>query len=95
MDNGHADAQDEIRDKGIVECLENEVQCWTDFSKVHYHPQSLYELGGLWMDPQGFNNYGSGKDVFSEGSRGEEIADRIRFFIEECDHIQVVGKIHN
>lgn len=88
VDNGHADAQDEIRDKDIVECLENEVQCWTDFSKVHYHPQSLYELSGLWMDAQEFNNYGSGKDVFSEGIRGEEMNDRIRFFVEECDHIQ-------
>lgn len=88
MDNGHSGLQNEIGDKDIVECLENDVQSWTDFSKVHYHPQSLYELSGLWTDVQQFNNYGIGKDVFSEGLRGEEMNDRIRFFIEECDHIQ-------
>jgi hypothetical protein len=78
----------EIEDKDIVGCLDEEVECWTDFSKSHYHPQSLYELNGLWMDSQAFNNYGIGKDVFSEASRGEEICDRLRFFVEECDHIQ-------
>ncbi|CAN8328190.1 unnamed protein product [Cochlearia groenlandica] len=78
----------EIEDKDIVGSLDEEVECWTDFSKSHYHPQSLYELSGLWMDSQDFNNYGIGKDVFSEASRGEEICDRLRFFVEECDHIQ-------
>ncbi|KAG7544790.1 Tubulin/FtsZ GTPase domain superfamily [Arabidopsis suecica] len=78
----------EIEDKDIVGCLDEGVECWTDFSKSHYHPQSLYELNGLWMDSQDFNNYGIGKDVFSEASRGEEICDRLRFFVEECDHIQ-------
>ncbi|KFK30343.1 hypothetical protein AALP_AA7G249200 [Arabis alpina] len=78
----------EIEDKDIVGCLDEEVECWTDFSKSHYHPQSLYELSGVWTDSQDFNNYGIGKDVFSEASRGEEICDRLRFFVEECDHIQ-------
>ncbi|VVB09986.1 unnamed protein product [Arabis nemorensis] len=78
----------EIEDKDIVGCLDEEVECWTDFSKSHYHPQSLYELSGLWTDSQDFNNYGIGKDVFSEASRGEELCDRLRFFVEECDHIQ-------
>ncbi|XP_015576764.1 protein misato homolog 1 isoform X3 [Ricinus communis] len=80
--------QREIRDEDIVECLENDVNFWTDFSKVHYHPQSLYELCGLWMDSQEFDNYGAGRDIFSEGLRGEEVSERLRFFVEECDHIQ-------
>jgi hypothetical protein len=36
-----------------------------------------------------FDNYGIGRDIFSGGLRGEEISERLRFFIEECDHIQV------
>ncbi|CAI9764243.1 unnamed protein product [Fraxinus pennsylvanica] len=62
-----------------------------DFSKVHYHPQSLYELSGLWMesmDIEDFNNYGVGRDAFSGGLRGDEISERLRFFIEECDRVQ-------
>ncbi|XP_043689996.1 protein misato homolog 1 isoform X2 [Telopea speciosissima] len=80
--------QSEMQDKDIVECLENSVQFWTDYSKVHYHPRSLYELNGLWMDVQEFDNYGIGRNVFSEGLRGEEMNEQLRFFMEECDHIQ-------
>ncbi|KAH0871759.1 hypothetical protein HID58_078781 [Brassica napus] len=81
----------EIEDKDIVGSLDETVECWTDFSKSHYHPQSLYELNGLWMDSHDFNNYGAGKDLFSEASRGDEICDKLRFFVEECDHIQGVN----
>lgn len=88
INSGKNDCESEIQDKDMVESLENGVQFWTDFSKVHYHPQSLYELNGLWMDAQDFNNYGIGMDVFSEGLRGEEMNERLRFFVEECDHIQ-------
>lgn len=87
--SGINDSQREIQDKDIVECLNNGVKFWTDFSKVHYHPQSLYELSGLWMDVQDFDNYEIGKDSFSESFQGEEMCERLRFFVEECDHIQV------
>ncbi|TYI01624.1 hypothetical protein ES332_A11G214700v1 [Gossypium tomentosum] len=87
--NGEAkDSQHEIQDTDIVRCLDEGVQFWTDFSKVHYHPQSLYEVNGLWMDVKQFDNYGIGRDVFMENLRGEEICDKLRFFVEECDHIQ-------
>ncbi|KAK4378872.1 hypothetical protein RND71_000734 [Anisodus tanguticus] len=35
-----------------------------------------------------FNNYGLGKEAFCGHQHGEEIDDRLCFFIEECDHIQ-------
>lgn len=89
INGGTKDSQNEIQDIDIVNCLDKEVQFWTDFSKVHYHPRSLYEVNGLWMDGQKFDNYGIGRDVFTENLRGEEICDRLRFFVEECDHIQV------
>lgn len=78
----------EIKDEDLVHCLESNVQFWTDFSKVHYHPQSLYEVKGLFTGAQEFNNYGIGKDVYSEGLCGEDMNERLRFFVEECDHIQ-------
>ncbi|GAB2303273.1 hypothetical protein Dimus_037268 [Dionaea muscipula] len=79
VDKGHIASQNAIPDEEIVQSLESSVQIWSDFSKVHFHPQSLYELSGLWMDAQDFDNYGIGKDAFSEGSRGEEMSDRLRF----------------
>ena len=81
--------QREIQDKDVVECLESDVKFWTDFSKVHYHPQSLYELRGLWVDGLEFDNYGIGRDAFSSSLQGEEMNESLRFFVEECDHIQV------
>lgn len=86
-------SQSEYHDKDVVECLENGVQFWTDYSKVHYHPRSLYELSGVWADVVEFNNYGIGRDSFSWASQGEEISDSLRFFVEECDHIQVYSLV--
>ncbi|KAG2724527.1 hypothetical protein I3843_01G020700 [Carya illinoinensis] len=88
ISGGSNDPQREIHDEDIVDFLDNGVEYWTDFSKVHYHPQSFYELGGLWMDSQQFDSYGVGRDAFSWDLRGEEISERLRFFVEECDHIQ-------
>ncbi|PIM99482.1 Members of tubulin/FtsZ family [Handroanthus impetiginosus] len=84
-ESGNSNSRAEVEDKDIVECLENEVQYWTDFSKVHYHPQSLYELSGLWTEIKDFNNYGIGREAFSGSLHAEEINERLRFFVEECD----------
>lgn len=78
----------EIHDTDRIGCLENGVQYWTDFSKVQYHHRSLYELHGSWTDPNNFDNYQIGKDVLAEGFQGDEFNERLRMFIEECDHIQ-------
>lgn len=88
LDNMNNNSPADIQDKDIVDCLDRDVQYWTDFSKVHYHPQSLYELSGLWLDIQDFDNYGLGKEAFCGHQHDEEIDDRLRFFVEECDHIQ-------
>ncbi|CAM8879279.1 unnamed protein product [Rhodiola kirilowii] len=77
----------EIEDSEIVSSLEKNVEYWTDFSKVHYHPRSLYEINGLWVDAQESDHTGFGRDAYS-GDREEDINERLRFFIEECDHIQ-------
>lgn len=87
--NGKNSGREEIEDKDIVECLERDVNFWTDFSKVHYHPQSLYQFNGSWVDAREFDSYGIGKESFSWSLQGEEIDERLRFFVEECDHIQV------
>lgn len=83
--SGH---QREYQDKDIVETLEKGVKFWTDFSKVDYHPQSLYELSGLWIDAWEFDNYGIGRDALAHGLQEEEISERLRFFVEECDRVQ-------
>ncbi|KAK4770011.1 hypothetical protein SAY87_030543 [Trapa incisa] len=85
---GEIDHGREYQEKDIVECLESGVKFWTDYTKVLYHPKSLTELSGLWMDAADFSNYGIGKEALHCGHQGEEIIERLRFFVEECDHIQ-------
>lgn len=82
------DPSSQFQDKDLVGCLENSCQSWTDFSKVHYHPRSIYELNGSWIDLHDFDNYGIGRNVLSGSSQLEEMNERLRFFVEECDHIQ-------
>ncbi|PKA54308.1 hypothetical protein AXF42_Ash000141 [Apostasia shenzhenica] len=80
--------QGQVSDKDRVECLQSGVNCWTDFCKVQYHPRSLYELHRSWTDDQKMDHYGNGVDVLSHSLHGEEMYERLRFFVEECDHIQ-------
>uniref|UniRef100_A0ACD5XH55 Uncharacterized protein n=1 Tax=Avena sativa TaxID=4498 RepID=A0ACD5XH55_AVESA len=86
--NGGNNSQKSVEDKDLVECLENDVNFWTDYTKVQYHPQSLYEMNGSWTDFEKFDNFGTAREVVSEWSQMEEMNERLRFFIEECDHIQ-------
>lgn len=84
----------QFQDKDLVRCLENDCQFWTDYSKVHYHPRSLYELNGSWIDGHDFDNYGIGRNVLSGSLELEEMNERLRFFVEECDRIQVLIFLH-
>ncbi|CAN6361608.1 unnamed protein product [Urochloa humidicola] len=86
--NDQNSAKKSVEDKDLVESLENGVKFWTDYSKVQYHPQSLYELYGSWTDFDKFDNYGTAREVVSEWSQMEELNERLRFFVEECDRIQ-------
>jgi hypothetical protein len=89
--NDRNNAKKSVEDKDLVESLENGVKFWTDYSKVQYHPQSLYELYGSWTDFDKFDYYGTAREVVSEWSQMEELNERLRFFVEECDHIQVLS----
>jgi hypothetical protein len=46
--NGENNSQKNVEDKDLVESLENIINFWTDYMKVQYHPQSLYEMNGLY-----------------------------------------------
>jgi hypothetical protein len=92
--NGGNNSQKNVEDKDLVESLENSVNFWTDYTKVQYHPQSLYEMNGSWTDFEKFDNFGTAREVVSEWSQMEEMNERLRFFVEECDHIQVLSFPH-
>ncbi|KAI5063293.1 hypothetical protein GOP47_0021840 [Adiantum capillus-veneris] len=82
--SGSRESRDEHK---ILQHLVDTVQFWTDYSKVQFHPLSLFQLEGVWHEATPFDNYGSGKGIFS-GFTEEEALDRLRFFVEEADHMQ-------
>eukprot|EP00249_Psilotum_nudum_P011144 c22988_g1_i2 orf=453-1829(+) len=72
----------------IVKGLDADVKFWTDYSKVHFHPLSIYELQGVWRGLTPFGDFGSGRGLLLEPIQEEETQERLRFFTEECDHLQ-------
>jgi hypothetical protein len=74
---------EETGESSLVQSLDDSVESWTDYLKAHLHPRSVYEL------PNTFYNYSSGQGFFKEEEQLEEVENRLRFFVEECDHLQV------
>jgi hypothetical protein len=52
-------------------------------------PQSVYELPGMWRDVAAFGSYGDGGHVMASETTREDVTDRVRRFVEECDYMQV------
>eukprot|EP00898_Chlorokybus_atmophyticus_P008192 jgi/Chlat1/8374/Chrsp80S00638 len=74
--------------ENVAANLEASVRYWTDYLKAHLHPKTVYELPGLWHDVTSFDNFGDGLAVMSSEETREALLDRLRFFAEECDHLQ-------
>ena len=48
-------------------------------------------MNGSWTDFEKSDNFGTARDVVSNWSQMEEMNERLRLFVEECDHIQVLS----
>lgn len=76
-----------------VASLEGNVKYWTDYLKVDLPPRSLFEIP-LNLDPSvDLDGFGSGCEaILAAGAAGrealEEIDDRVRCLVEECDMMQ-------
>ncbi|CAM6100552.1 unnamed protein product [Calypogeia fissa] len=81
-------ADNREKERALVRSLEEGVQYWTDYSKTHLHPSSTYQIPGVWQGVTPFDNYGCGKEVISGEDEAEELRDKVRFLVEDCDHMQ-------
>ena len=57
--------------------------------QVQLHPQSVWEVPGVWHGGDHFGGFGDGSGVLAGEAQREDCMDRIRFFAEECDSMQV------
>jgi len=87
--SGDVVPSEETRERSLVQSLDNSVEFWTDYLKAHLHPRSVYELPNTFYGVTPFDNYLNGQGFFKEQEQLEEVENRLRFFVEECDHLQV------
>ncbi|KAH8339704.1 hypothetical protein KR074_009540 [Drosophila pseudoananassae] len=70
--------------------LAETVTSWPDYLYARYHPRTLNVFPGLVRSPvhQTISTYSAGAALWEEATFNEELTDRIRLYIEECDGLQ-------
>lgn len=75
--------------EGPVERMERITEPgWETWMRHISHPKSFLEAKGIWDSGIGMAGYGQGSLVGKEDSFLEQLQDRVRWFTEECDHLQ-------
>ncbi|KAL6473348.1 hypothetical protein MHYP_G00169090 [Metynnis hypsauchen] len=71
--------------------LEGSVRVWSDFLRLHLHPRTISVINQYNHDGESarLEAFGQGEALL-QGSVLEELEDRLHFFVEECDYLQVV-----
>ncbi|KAL3159412.1 hypothetical protein ABBQ38_009842 [Trebouxia sp. C0009 RCD-2024] len=61
---------------------------WTDYLKTFLHPRSLFQLPGVWQGQGRFGAFGEGRGLFGASETRDDVMDRVRYWVEECDTFQ-------
>nr|XP_054314838.1 protein misato homolog 1-like isoform X10 [Pongo pygmaeus] len=69
---------------------EASIRVWSDFLRVHLHPQSICMIQKYNHDGEAgrLEAFGQGESVLKEPKYQEELEDRLHFYVEECDYLQ-------
>ena len=78
---------------GCCRSLDSEagVGYWTDYLKAFLHPRSLFQLPGVWQGQGRFGAFGEGRGLFGAAETCDDVMDRVRYWVEECDTFQVTS----
>ncbi|ESO92553.1 hypothetical protein LOTGIDRAFT_120630 [Lottia gigantea] len=70
--------------------LDKDVTVWSDYLKTYLHPKTLHIINDYMLGDteRPFNVFGMGEEIFSKPETFEDVEDRIRFFVEDCDLLQ-------
>ncbi|GAA6067104.1 protein misato homolog 1 isoform X1, partial [Tachysurus ichikawai] len=70
--------------------LEDHVKVWSDFLRLHLHPRTVSVINQYNHNGEAarLEAFGQGEALL-QGSVLEELEDKLHFFIEECDYLQV------
>lgn len=64
------------------------VNFWTDYLKAELSSRSVYTVPGIWQGSSSFLGFGEGASVMADSSVKDDVMDRLRHFVEECDRFQ-------
>ncbi|CAK8692484.1 protein misato homolog 1-like [Clavelina lepadiformis] len=70
--------------------LDKEIQTWSDFKKVHYHPRSTLLIKKHYQNTDGdsFNSWTAGMNEAKSGVILGQVEEAVRSYAEECDCMQ-------
>lgn len=71
--------------------MENIVKVWSDYLKVKIHPRSVHLLSDYFHNNsiEPFDVYSQGASYWNKEEKRDEIEDSIRWYVEDCDYLQV------
>lgn len=85
LDAGKMEAK--VMEAKIYE-LDRRVNVWSDFLRLHLHPNSLLTLPGIFHNDSSFQSYPAGHTLWGNKALKESFEERLHFFVEECDSLQ-------
>ncbi|OWK55061.1 Protein misato 1 [Lonchura striata] len=67
------------------------LRLWSDYLNVQLHPKSVYVIRQYLHDGDCgcLGAFGQGESLLQDSACVEELEDRLHFFVEECDYLQV------
>jgi len=70
--------------------LEKRIKVWSDFLKPSLHQRSIHIISDYQHENQvePFDIFPLGRQVLSKKEQQEELEDKVRYFVEECDYLQ-------
>ncbi|NWQ84848.1 MSTO1 protein, partial [Columbina picui] len=76
---------------GAPPAQEAPVRLWSDYLNVRLHPKSLYVIPQYMHDGECgvLEAFGQGERLLQDPGCLEELEDRLHFYVEECDFLQV------
>lgn len=85
LDGGTSDEKN-VKDFNFSESVET----WTDYMYSRYHPRSINVIGALEHSAKesSLDTFTTGQSLWKTDQFQDDFADRIRNYIEECNHCQ-------
>eukprot|EP00878_Enallax_costatus_P016283 GHUV01017080.1.p1 GENE.GHUV01017080.1~~GHUV01017080.1.p1 ORF type:complete len:410 (+),score=101.91 GHUV01017080.1:822-2051(+) len=74
--------------EAAANALQGRPAYWTDYLQVDLHPSCVLTLSGVWRGIGEWDGWGPAVDSSNARETAEAAVDKIRWWAEQCDHVQ-------